>query len=169
MLVTYGFSTVALVLGDLFFYDPEPGPGQNGPERGVRMELRQLGTGSPPESLYASTNIVIGAPLWRIDLLESATGPAGTFDRTHHHPTVEGWEPGDRVFDTALSADPVGWVANTLSHLNGHVGPDEQAEITKSVPAIRRQLEEVLAAVHTGALAPAPAGHLAPPLRIGWL
>ena len=80
---------------------------------------------------------------------------------------------GDRVFDTELSADPVAWVADALRdldrHVPGQIGPQERAEVARMIPAIRRQLEEMLAAVGAGDLAPAPPGPLSPPLRVGWL
>ena len=42
MLYAFGFERVGVVVGDLFFVDPDPGPGQEGAERGVRLEVRVL-------------------------------------------------------------------------------------------------------------------------------
>ena len=42
MLYAFGFERVGVVAGDLYFVDPSPGKGQEGPEHGVRLELRYL-------------------------------------------------------------------------------------------------------------------------------
>jgi hypothetical protein len=176
MLVSFGFSTVAVVMGDLLFLDPDPLAGQEGPERGVRLELRRINHSADRGTIYASRRITIDEPLWRVDLLESATGPVGTFDRTHHH-MVDGWEVSDRIFDPELSADPVAWVRTALSSLQDVVlasiepklDPAELASIAAETPAICDQLERLLAAVGAGDLAPLPEGPLEPPVRAGWL
>ena len=94
MLHVFGFEKVGVAVGDLYFVNPQPGAGQEGAERGVRLEVRLLA--SPPKegSLYASRPILVDQPIWRADLLESVVGGPGTWDRTHHHPKMRGWEPG---------------------------------------------------------------------------
>jgi hypothetical protein len=40
VLYAYAFERVGVVLGDIYFVDPEPDPGQEGAEHGVRLEVR---------------------------------------------------------------------------------------------------------------------------------
>src|SRR5215212_8291124 len=40
MLWSVAFNRIGIIVGDIYFVDPEPGPGQEGAERGVRLELR---------------------------------------------------------------------------------------------------------------------------------
>src|SRR5437588_5253504 len=98
MLYAFGFERIGVVMSDLFFVDPDPGPGQEGAERGVRLEVRLLGRPPLTGSIYAAQPIVIDRPIWRADLLESVAGPVGSHDRTHHHPHFRGWEPGTRKY-----------------------------------------------------------------------
>jgi hypothetical protein len=42
MLYLFGFHRIGVVLSDLYFVDPNPNPGQEGAERGVRLEVRLL-------------------------------------------------------------------------------------------------------------------------------
>ncbi len=99
----WGFERVSVVAGDLYFVDPEPSPGQEGAERGVRVEVRMLERPPLTGTIYAFQPIVIDRPVWRADLLESVTGRRGSYDRTHHHPRVRGWEPGGRQYDPGLT------------------------------------------------------------------
>src|SRR4029453_16168423 len=73
MLWSGGFSGIGIVVGDIYFVDPEPGPGQEGAERGVRLELRVFERDELRGSIYSSVPIRVGRPLWRVDLLESVT------------------------------------------------------------------------------------------------
>ncbi len=176
MLVSFGFSTVAVMMADLLFLDPDPLPGQEGPERGVRLEIRRINHGADRGSIYAARPITVDEPLWRADLLESAAGPVGSFDRTHHH-SVDGWEVSERIFDPSLSADPVSWMRQALCSLGTGVLADarpalERAEleaIAAQAPAICEQLERMLAAVRSGELAVQRDGELKAPVRDGWL
>lgn len=119
MLHIFGFERYGVAVSDLYFIDPNPGKGQEGAERGVRLELRVLRREMLKGSIYSAQPITVDEPLWRADLLESVAGPPGSFDRTHHHPAFRGWEPGRRVFVEELSADPLGWLAARLSDLPG--------------------------------------------------
>jgi hypothetical protein len=111
VLQVFAFDRVGVVLGDLYFVDPNPMPGQESAERGVRVEVRFLEAQAHDGSIYAARPILIGEPIWRLDLLESVDGNLGSFDRTHHHPLMRGYEPGSRKFETKLSADPLGYLA----------------------------------------------------------
>jgi hypothetical protein len=157
MLYVFGFDRVAVAVGDLYFVDPEPLPGQEGAEHGVRLELRVIERGEPQGSIYAATPMRVDRPLWRADLLEAVGGKP--FDRTHHHPVFTGWNPGGRVFVRELSADALGWLAVRLADLAGLLaeaqvapdtaGPDDAAELRRVAPEIvdvtRRLLDRVRA------------------------
>lgn len=122
MLYAFGFERYGVVVSDLYFVDPDPRKGQQGPERGVRLELRVLEPGALRGSIYSARPIMGDQPVWRVDLLKSVAGPPGSFDRTHHRPAFRGWEPGRRVFADELSADPIGWLGARLSDLDGLLG-----------------------------------------------
>jgi hypothetical protein len=159
MLYAFGFERVGVVVGDLYFVDPKPGKGQEGPEHGVRLELRLLERGALKGSIYSAQPIEVGQPLWRADFLESVAGRPGSFDRTHHHPVFNGWEPTSRIFVRELSADPLGWLSGKLADLADLVatagfgadvlGPDDadslRAVAPQIVDATRRLLDQVRA------------------------
>ena len=42
MLQVFGFDRIGVIVGDIYFIDPRPAKGQEGPERGVRLEVRLL-------------------------------------------------------------------------------------------------------------------------------
>jgi hypothetical protein len=179
MLYAFGFDRIGVVVSDLYFLDPSPGEGQEGAERGVRLEVRMLDPGEPMGSIYAARPITVDRPVWRGDLLESVAGPPGSFDRTHHHPAFDGWEPGRRVFVQELSADPLTWVAARLSDLDGllaeagvdpgDVGPDDAAGLRDAVPDIVAAVDRLLRGVRAGELARAPGDELALSARVSWL
>jgi hypothetical protein len=179
MLYAFGFDRIGVVVSDLYFLDPSPGEGQEGAERGVRLEVRMLDPGEPMGSIYAARPITVDRPIWRGDLLESVAGPPGSFDRTHHHPAFDGWEPGRRVFVQELSADPLTWVATRLSDLDGllaeagvdpgEVGADDAASLRDAVPDIVAAVDRLLRGVRAGELARAPGDELALSARVSWL
>lgn len=179
MFYAFGFERVGIVVGDLYFVDPEPIPGQEGPERGVRLELRLVERGALRGSIYSAQPIGVERPLWRLDLLESADGPAGSFDRTHHHPAFQDWEPGDRVFVEELSADPLGWLAKRLSVLDGlladagvsldEIGPTDSAQVREAAPEIVDTVRRLLDRVWAGELGRPPGDEPVTNARISWL
>ncbi|MBD0742690.1 hypothetical protein [Streptomyces sp. CBMA152] len=179
MLYAFGFERVGVVVGDLYFVNPEPEPGQEGPERGVRIELRMLEPGELKGSIYSARPIMIDRPLWRGDLLESADGPFATFDRTHHHPRFRAWEPGLRVFVEQLTADPLGWVAERLCDLDGllkeagvapdEVGPADSVDLRRTVPQIMDAINLLLEGIRDGRLAQPPGDEPVTEARRGWL
>ena len=192
MLYAFGFERVGVVVGDLYFLDPRPGPGQEGAEHGVRLELRMLGRGELKGSIYSAQPIEVGQPLWRADLLESVDGRPGSFDRTHHHPGFTGWNPGRRTFDKGLSADPLGWLGEQLADLDGLLaaagfpaevaGPDDAEQLRAVAPEIVAVTGRLLDQVRSGQLGrpprdaaragagPAASGDGSPALiRAGWL
>jgi hypothetical protein len=179
MLYVFGFERVGVVLSDIYFLDPEPDPGQEGAERGVRLEVRFLESGEHDGTIYASRPISVGQPIWRADLLESVEGPPGSFDRTHHHPQTRGWEPGRRAFERGLSADPLGWVAERLRDLPGLVAQAELPADSVTAGDVREMCEsadEIVGAtrrlferIHAGELARPPADGAGELARTGWL
>ncbi len=131
MLQAFVFEKVGVVVGDLYFLDPNPHKGQEGPEHGVRLELRVIDRGELKSSIYSAVPIAVGQPIWRVDLLESVDGKPGSFNRTHHHPTfTQKWDPVSRVFLRELSQDPLGWLAGQLADLPGIL---DRAEVPQDV------------------------------------
>jgi len=183
VLYVFGFERTGVAVGDLYHLDPDPGPGQEGAERGVRLEVRLLERPPLPGSVNSSQPIQVGRPVWRADLLETVDGPPGSFDRTHYHPDLQGWEPGRRVFDRDLSAHPVEWVGARLASLEtllAEAGVDADAADAGDAEALRSCVAEImdtisrlLERVWRGELARPPAGagpggELAS-ARVGWL
>jgi hypothetical protein len=183
MLYAWGFDRVGVVAGDLYFVDPDPAPGQEGAEHGVRVEVRLLERPPLTGSVYAAQPIVIDQPVWRADLLETVAGEPGSHDRTHHHPRFRGWEPGRRKYEEDMSTDPLAWLKERLSDLPGLLagaelpddaaGPGDAAQMAAAAPDIAQKVGDLLARVRAGELAgepdwgpdgPAPAG-----ARVSWL
>jgi hypothetical protein len=183
MLYAWGFERIGVVAGDLYFVDPNPSPGQEGAERGVRLEVRLLERPPLTGSIYAAQPIVIDRPVWRADLFESVAGPLGSHDRTHHHPHFRGWEPGKRQFDEGLTEDPVGWLTARLEDLPGLLkgaqidgdaaGPDDARQLADAAPAIAETVSSLLARVRAGELGRPPGGaapgEAVTDARVGWL
>lgn len=181
MLYAFAFERVGVVVGDLYFVDPNPGKNQEGPEQGVRLEVRLVERPPLKGSIYSAQPIAVERPVWRADLLESVTNP-GSFDRTHHHPKFQGWEPGRRHFVKELSADPLGWVAGRLGDLDSlldeagvdrsEVDPTDADALRQAVPDIIDATKRLLDGVRAGELGQPPAAPDGEPLtnaRAGWL
>ena len=178
MLQVFGFERVGVLVSDLYIVLENPQRGHEGAEHGVRLEVRLLERGEP-RFAYSARPIEVGTPVWRADLLEAVDGPPGSFNRTHHHPTFTGWEPGRRVFDDDLKADPVHWVGEQLADLEGlldraGLAEDKEAaadaeSLRDCVPEITAAIERLLARVRGGELAAAPGGDPLTPVRVGWL
>jgi len=183
VLYAFGFERVGVVVGDLYFVDPNPGEGQEGPEHGVRLELRVLGRGELKGTIYSAQPIEVGQPIWRADLLESVAGRPGSFDRTHHHPRFAGWNPGRRAYVKELSADPLGWLGTQLADLDALLdsagvpaevaGPSDAEDLRRAVPEIVDTARRLLDKVWSGELGNPPDGEAsadgAALVRAGWL
>lgn len=178
MFGAFGFETLGVVVGDMFFVDPAPLAGQETPERGVRLELRLVDRAEPQGSIYAGVPIAFTRPVWRVDLFGSTESPPGTLDRAHHHPRFDGWEPGRRHFVAELSADPLAWLADQLADpatVLARAGVDA-ADVTEAdkrglaaaAPQIVEAVKRMLDGVRDGELAPPPAEPVAA-ARTGWL
>ncbi len=178
MLQVFGFERIGVLVGDLYFVNPRPEPGQEGPEQGVRLELRVLDRGELPGSIYSAQAVGIGRPLWRVDLLESVDRP-GSLDRAHHHPRFDGWEPGPRCFGAELSADPRGWLADRLAalaavlHAAGarpdDAGPGDTAGVAGAAPDILRSVDRLLVMARTADRSAVPPPAAGTAVRTGWL
>lgn len=179
MLQVFGFDRIGVVMGDIYFVDPAPGKGQEGPEHGVRIEVRMLEPGELTGSIYSARPISIAEPVWRADLLESTASTPGSLDRAHHHPNMKDWEPGRRVFDRDLSSDPVGFVGTILSDLEGlleRAGIEldatlaaDASRLREVMPDVQRAVTGMLDQVKAGRLGTAPAGHDVTSARLSWL
>src|SRR5258708_11913088 len=65
MLYAFGFERVGVVASDMYIVIPTPLPGQEGAERGVRLEVRLLERGELRGSAYSARPIEVGRPAWR--------------------------------------------------------------------------------------------------------
>ena len=179
MLYAFGFERLGVMVSDLYFVNPRPAKGQEGAERGVRLEVRVLERQPLKGSIYSAQPIVVDRPIWRVDLLEAVDSPPGSLDRAHHHPAFDGWEPGERHFVPELSAAPVEWLAERLADLDGVlaqagvaadvVAPNDAAALRDAVPEIVDALRRLLARVAAGELGRPDDDRELVSARIGWL
>ena len=179
MLQAFVFERVGVVVGDLYFLDPNPHPGQEGAEHGVRLELRVFDRGDLKGTIYSAMPIEVGRPIWRVDLLEAVDGKPGSFNRTHHHPKFNGWDPTGRQFLRELSSDPLGWLAGQLADLPAVLeraeeppevaDPSDAASLRDIAPAIVGVTSMMLDKVRAGELGLPPAEDAVDSIRNGWL
>jgi hypothetical protein len=179
MLQAFVFERVGVVVGDLYFLDPNPHPGQEGAEHGVRLELRVFDRGDLKGTIYSAMPIEVGRPIWRVDLLEAVDGKPGSFNRTHHHPKFNGWDPTARQFLRELSSDPLGWLAAQLADLPAVLeragvppevaDPSDAASLRDIAPAIVGVTSMMLDKVRAGELGLPPADDAVDSIRKGWL
>jgi hypothetical protein len=179
MLQAFVFERVGVVVGDLYFLDPNPHPGQEGAEHGVRLELRVFDRGDLKGTIYSAMPIEVGRPIWRVDLLEAVDGKPGSFNRTHHHPKFNGWDPTARQFLRELSSDPLGWLAAELADLPAVLeragvppevaDPSDAASLRDIAPAIVGVTSMMLDKVRAGELGLPPADDAVDSIRNGWL
>jgi hypothetical protein len=179
MLYAFGFERVGVLASDMYIVLPTPEPGQDGAERGVRLELRMLERGDLLGSPYSARPIEVGRPVWRVDLLEAVDGPPGSLNRAHHHPAFQGWEPGKRVFDADLTASPVQWVGEQLANLEGllesaGIPADEATALDANalrdcLPEIMDAVGRLLQKIRDGELAAPVGGEPVTSARVGWL
>jgi hypothetical protein len=180
MLQAFVFERVGIVVGDLYFLDPQPAKGQEGPEHGVRLELRVFDRGDLKGTIYSAVPIEAGRPIWRVDLLESVAGKPGSYNRTHHHPAFSAgtWDPRPREFLRELSSDPLGWLGDQLADLPGILKragvpediahPSDAASLRDMAPVIVSTAKMMLDKVRAGELGTAPQED-ADSIRNGWL
>jgi hypothetical protein len=174
MLSAFGFRHLCVAVSDLYLLDPEA---DQGAEQGVRLELRTIER-QPSPSIFAAASIVLGRPIWRVDLLESVDNP-GSLDRAHHHTQFDSWEPNDRQFVADLSVDPLAWVGGRLANLGplldeiGLSGDDPAREdvddARAAVDDVLHAVQQALEGVRSGKLARPPDASAAGAARVGWL
>jgi hypothetical protein len=177
VLYAFGFDRIGVVASDLYFVDPNPGKNQEGPEQGVRVEVRVLESGELRGSIYSARPIAVDRAIWRADLLESVDNP-GSLDRAHHHPQFRGWEPGPRKFVRAMTENPVAWVGQWLGDIDGlltaagltrdDIGATDERELTNAIPDILDAVRRLLDRVRAGELAQPP-GETVDSARVSWL
>lgn len=178
MFYGFGFGRVGVLASDLYFVDPNPTPGQDGAERGVRLEVRLVNAGQLPGSIYSARPIAIERPIWRADLLESVANP-GSLDRAHHHPRFQQWEPGPRHVADEMLGDPIGWVGHRLADLGGlleEAGVESTAVDVSDANGLRTAAPEIVEVVRrlydrvlAGDLARPPLGVIQEGTRESWL
>ena len=179
MLYAFGFERIAVMVSDLCFVNPDSEEGQEGPERGVRLEVRFLQRGEMRGSIYSAQPITVDRPVWRADLLEALASMPGSLDRAHYHPRFGGWEPGRRQFAADLSARPLEWVGGRLSDLDsllveagvapGEVGKGDASALRGAVPEILGAARRLLDKVKAGELGRPDSDQELVAARIGWL
>lgn len=179
MLYAFGFERLSVLAGDLYFVNPRPEPGQEGAERGVRLELRLLERQPLKGSIYSAQAIVVDRPIWRVDLLESVDSQPGSLDRAHHHPAFDGWEPGERVFVPELSGAPIEWLRAELDDPEavlaraglapGTVGTGDVESLRSTAPEIVDVVRRLLERVAAGELGRPDDDRELVSARIGWL
>jgi hypothetical protein len=179
LLYAFGFERIGVLVSDLYFLNPRPEKGQEGAERGVRLELRVLERRPLQGSIYSAQPIVVDRPVWRVDLLESVDSAPGSLDRAHHHPAFDGWEPGKRFFIPELSEAPLEWLAVQLADLDGVLaragvgaevaGPGDAGALRQAVPEIVDVLRRLLDRVAAGELGRPDDDRELVSARIGWL
>jgi hypothetical protein len=169
VLWTLAFDHVGVVMSDLYFVDPALDQGDGGAERGVRLELRHFERDALKGSVYSAVPIRLDLPIWRVDLLETVESEPGSLNRAHHHPRFHGWEPGRRVFVDGLSSDPLGWVGERFTAIDGvltdaqvdpaNLGGEDVEALRAAGPAVVLQLKHMLGEVAAGRAGRAPAAH----------
>lgn len=138
------FETLAITVATVDFLDPASADEPDARERGVRVEVRPLAWDSSG-SVYASPTLTMRPAVCRVDLLESRPGAA---DRMHWHPVMDAGEPGDRVLDLDMPADPVGWLAARLRRIEELLAGAGASELHRvDVAAVAGASDQITAAV----------------------
>jgi hypothetical protein len=128
------FGDIAVCVERIDFLDPAVEHEPDARERGVRVELRPV-TSSRDGSIYSSSTTTVAPGSCRFDLLESRPGAA---DRMHWHPSMHDGEPGARVFDAELGADPMGWLGERLREAAGDETDEILAEVSRGLDWARQ-------------------------------
>ena len=125
-------------------------------ETGCRVQLRRVRVAPapvpPPVPRRDAVFWSIEDPIWRADLFGEVGG--APFDAAHFHPTFSGLTPGDRVFDPALTADPLAWITGRLRDVPAMlveagradlVGDLDRAALEQALPAVLEAIRVTLA------------------------
>jgi hypothetical protein len=112
-------------------------------EHGARIELRDRATQAHRGSESAAQVITLDRPLWRADLFNRVLDESGGFSAAHYHPWFNGNEPGGRVWDPALTADPWRWLGDQFASLGAASGGEPwplEAEDASELPCLADQI-----------------------------
>jgi hypothetical protein len=93
-------------------------------EHGARIEVRELREQRHRGTESASQLVAVDRTMWRADLFDRLSDDAGSFGAAHFHPEFADNEPCARVWDTALTADPWGWLGDQVATLGAAAGGD---------------------------------------------
>jgi hypothetical protein len=116
-------------------------------ESGCRVEIQRLEI--QREGSYAATpRYALGASIWRGDFFTLEGGRPGNTDRAHHHIAFDGQEPSDRIWDEALTRDPVAWFERELGDL-GALLRRCGADVAVDRDAVRAALPSIIRAVRS--------------------
>ena len=143
------FDHLAVAVARIDFLDPALADRPDTRERGVRIEVKPVSS-SFAGSVYTSSTDVVSPAVCRMDLLESTPYAA---DRMHWHPTMHDGDPGERTFDAAIPADPVGWVSTQLGDLRtllDRAGVEDADTWVRDQEAVTSALPEIADCVAAG-------------------
>jgi hypothetical protein len=93
-------------------------------EHGARIEVREVREQQHRGSESASQLVTVDRTMWRADLFDRLSDDPGSFGAAHFHPEFTDNEPCARVWDTALTADPWGWLGDQVATLGTAAGGD---------------------------------------------
>jgi hypothetical protein len=112
-------------------------------EHGARIEVRELREQQHRGSESASQLVTVDRTMWRADLFDRLSDDPGSFGAAHFHPEFTDNEPCARVWDTALTADPWGWLGDQVATLGAAAGggawdldPADAAELRSLAGAV---------------------------------
>ena len=149
----------AVILGDLAvtteYWEETQADGTR--ETGCRVQLRLVRTVPapvpPPVPRRDAVEWHIERPIWRADLFTEVGGKA-PYDAAHYHPTFDGLTPCERVSDSRIQPDPLGWITARLAdipamlHEAGHaerISDLDMADVRQAMPAIVAAIGATLA------------------------
>lgn len=122
------------------------------PERGTRVEVRLLADEPHRGSYAAAQRFVIDDPVFRADLFDQATHPAGNLRSAHFHSHFDGVEPADRIWPDGIKTDPTGWLSGELGDLarvlaRAGVEITDASGVARDADAVRDAVPVIVAAV----------------------
>ena len=118
VLYAFGFERVGVVVGDLYFVDPNPREGEEEAEHGVRVELRVFGRGELKGTIYSAQPIEVGQPNLAGRPAGIGGGPPG---QLRPHPPPLPRSPA-RSGQAGLCQGTIGRPARLAGHPTGRPG-----------------------------------------------
>ena len=122
------------------------------PERGTRVEVRLVADEPHRGSYAAAQRFVIDDPVFRADLFDQTTHPAGNLRSAHFHSHFDGVEPTDRLWPDEIKTDPTGWLAGELcdlAHVLARASVDrlDSETVERDAAGVREAIPAIIAAV----------------------